>query len=393
MSGIRVADLYHCYPTRGTPVPAVDSITFDVSEGEFFTLLGPSGCGKTTTLRCIAGLERPQSGEISLGDVVVVSSRKFVPTHLRDIGMVFQDYAVWPHMSVFENVAFPLKVSRTRYGKDEIRNKVENILRLVNMEAFIDRRGTQLSGGQQQRLSLARALVREPKVLLLDEPLSNLDALLREQMRAELRLLQRSVKVTTLFVTHDQVEALSLSNRIAVMNKGKIVQLGKPREIYFTPNSEFVAGFVGAKGFVHGVVESSDESSTRVQTPMGGLRCLGTRQIAIGMPVVVTIRPEAARLSQEDPDLENTFRAVVELALFNGESVEYRVRLEDQLLRVKGDSRTNFRIGDTVFLTLPPHECVIVSDMFGEGESSAIDPADAWIDPREADLVASEPSR
>ena len=176
MTGIRVEALLHQYEGKRGRVTAVNGISFDVQEGEFYTLLGPSGCGKTTTLRCIAGLERPTAGTITLGGDVVVSSRRIVPTHLRDIGMVFQDYAVWPHMSVFENVAFPLQVGKSRLGKPEIRRRVEETLALVNMADYIDRPATQLSGGQQQRLSLARALVRQPKVLLLDEPLSNLDA-------------------------------------------------------------------------------------------------------------------------------------------------------------------------------------------------------------------------
>ncbi len=377
MSGIRVTDLYHKYPGKGSVAPAVDRISFEVQEGEFYTLLGPSGCGKTTTLRCIAGLEHPGSGEIALGDVVVVSNRHFIPTHRRDIGMVFQDYAVWPHMTVFENVAFPLQVGQKRFNKREIRARVEEALQQVNMEQYIDRRATQLSGGQQQRLSLARALIRQPKVLLLDEPLSNLDAKLREQMRSELRLLQRKVRVTTLFVTHDQVEALSLSNRIAVMNHGHIIQEGTPRDIYFTPNSEFVAGFVGATTFIQGTVgaSASETGFLSVRTSMGVLACRSDLPLSPGAATVVTVRPEAAQVSAENSGAANTFAGVVEIGLFTGESMEYRVRVDDEVIRVKGDSRTSFHRDSTVYLTLPPHECVAVA-LEPEAPGSLIDTPD-----------------
>ena len=365
MSGIRVEDLYHVYPGhRGPQSPAVDGISFEVREGEFYTLLGPSGCGKTTTLRCIAGLERPKSGTISLGDVVVVSKDRTVPTHLRDIGMVFQDYAVWPHMTVFENVAFPLTVGRQRLSRSEVRRRVEQSLDLVNMSDFVSRPATQLSGGQQQRISLARALVREPAVLLLDEPLSNLDAKLRDQMRSELRLLQRRIKVTTLFVTHDQVEALSLSNRVAVMSKGRIVQEGTPREIYFGPNSQFVASFVGTKTFLRGKVErisSGPMATVHVLTSMGTIECLTNEVFEPGTPVLVAVRPEVAEVSGTDPRTKNTFAGRVESALFTGESMEYRVKAAEEILWIKVDSRSAFRRRTEVFVTLPPAECVLVA--------------------------------
>ncbi len=373
MIGIHVEALHHEYQGKRGRVRAVNGISFDVAEGEFYTLLGPSGCGKTTTLRCIAGLERPMSGTISLGDVVVVSSRRTVPTHLRDIGMVFQDYAVWPHMSVFENVAFPLQVGKAKLSKQQVRTRVEESLELVNMADYIDRPATQLSGGQQQRLSLARALVRQPKVLLLDEPLSNLDARLRDQMRGELRLLQRRVKVTTLFVTHDQIEALSMSNRIAVMNKGEIVQEGTPRDIYFEPNSEFVASFVGAKNFVPGTAGPSQDGSEfiPVTTAMGTLLCRGDDPARQRSSVVVAIRPEAATVSAEDTGADNTFVAEVEAALFTGEAVEYRVRTGEQVLHIKANARSRFNRGASVYVTLPPQECVVVADDVEATPSSA----------------------
>jgi iron(III) transport system ATP-binding protein len=222
---------------RQSRVRAADDVTFDVPEGTFFTLLGPSGCGKTTTLRSIAGLERPVSGEIRIGEAVVFSGerRVFVPPNRRNIGMVFQSYAIWPHMNVFENAAFPLKVGSARLSKAAIDERVNRVLAAVGLADFAGREATRLSGGQQQRLALARALVMEPKLLLLDEPLSNLDAKLRQRMRFELKRLQRELGVTTVYVTHDQNEALALSRQIAVMNAGRIVQVGTPREIYESP--------------------------------------------------------------------------------------------------------------------------------------------------------------
>src|SRR6266436_6146164 len=229
-------------------VNAVDGISLGIETGKLITLLGPSGCGKTTTLRCLAGLERPEAGRIVIAGETVCDSQKgiFVPPSDRGIGMVFQSYAIWPHMSVFENVAFPLRVSRTRkYSSAEIKDKVRLTLEMVRLSGFEQRSSTQLSGGQQQRLALARGLVHEPKILLLDEPLSNLDAKLREQMRFELKHLQRTLRITTVYVTHDQAEALALSDEIAVFNAGRVVQRGTPQEIYRKPGSQFVADFIG----------------------------------------------------------------------------------------------------------------------------------------------------
>src|SRR5438876_8807945 len=243
---LQVTMLRKTFTTERGGVRAVEDVSFTVEEGRFFTLLGPSGCGKTTTLRCVAGLERPEAGTIRLDDAVLSGPGRFMPTYARDIGMVFQSYAIWPHMTVFDNVAFPLRVARTRPTLLEIRQRVSQALATVRLEGLQDRAATKLSGGQQQRLALARALVREPKLLLLDEPLSNLDAKLREQMRMELRQLQRTLRLTTLYVTHDQVEALAMSNVVAVMHQGRIMQTGAPREIYERPANRFVAEFIGS---------------------------------------------------------------------------------------------------------------------------------------------------
>src|SRR5438874_6525571 len=224
---------------------AVDDVSFKVEQGEVVTLLGPSGCGKTTTLRMVAGFEKPDAGEVEIaGRVVVATNRRInVPPERRDIGMVFQSYAIWPHMTVFENVAFPLSVRRA--NRQEIKRRVEETLELVGLANFSDRPAILLSGGQQQRVSLARALVYSPSILLLDEPLSNLDAKLRNQMRVELKSLQERVSVSVLFVTHDQIEAMSLSTKLAVMNQGKIEQLGTPQEVYEQPATPFVEDFIG----------------------------------------------------------------------------------------------------------------------------------------------------
>ncbi len=362
MTAIRVKDLLHRYGTGSAAMTSVDHVSFDVGDGEFYTLLGPSGCGKSTTLRCIAGLEDPSGGVIELDGAVVVSGRAVVPPNKRDIGLVFQDYAVWPHMTVFENVAYPLRISR-KVTRSEIRSRVQDALHLVGLEQFVERRATQLSGGQQQRLSLARALVRQPKVLLLDEPLSNLDAKLREQMRTELRSIQRRLKIATLFVTHDQVEALSMSNRIAVMRDGKIVQEGTPREVYLKPNCEFVARFVGSATFIRGTVAaySSLENEATLTTSMGPLRARTLDAVKVHDTVEVVVRPEAVLLDDATTAV-NCFEGEIALAHFVGDAVDYSVRVGDESIRVKGGGRTNLRRGTRVHITLPVSECTVLRD-------------------------------
>jgi iron(III) transport system ATP-binding protein len=369
-SGIKVDHLRHVYGNPGNEVVSVHDVTLDIGKNEFFTLLGPSGCGKTTTLRCIAGLEQPTSGSIELDGVVVVSDRIAVPTHRRDIGMVFQDYAVWPHMSVFENVAFPLRVGK-KLRRSEIAERVEQALALVNMDAYIDRRATQLSGGQQQRLSLARALVRQPKVLLLDEPLSNLDAKLREQMRGELRLIQQRIGITTVFVTHDQVEALSLSTRIAVMNGGRVVQEGTPRDIYLNPSTEFVADFVGATSFIEGIATVSTPEVLTVETDVGVFACATNDGIRVGDSVSLALRPESVVVGDRPTDAENSFAGVVELSLFVGDSVDYRVQVGDRLVRAKGSARTQFQSGARVTLSVGASDCVVLPSTVTDEFSAA----------------------
>ncbi len=343
-------------------VKAVDQVTFKVEEGRFYTLLGPSGCGKTTTLRCIAGLERPDSGEIEVAGAKVYSSSTgaFLPAYRRPIGMVFQSYAIWPHLTVFENVAFPLRVGKQRLGSGEISKKVRNALELVELGGLEERMATQLSGGQQQRLALARALVREPKVLLLDEPLSNLDAKLRERMRVELRELQRRLRITTLYVTHDQIEALSMSNVVAVMSAGVIVQEGSPREIYMHPKTQFVAQFIGSTNQLSGKVRSvKGEGLVCVGTEVGEISCGMMDDVSSGSEVVVVVRPESVVLHRKRPaEAANVVEGKVATVMFLGEYLDCAIELGKVVLQTHQPHSLDVHRGETVWVELPPGECM-----------------------------------
>jgi iron(III) transport system ATP-binding protein len=278
----------------------VRDASFRLEPATFFTLLGPSGCGKTTTLRCIAGLETPDEGRIGVEGRVLfdAKARMNVPVEQRSVGMVFQSYAIWPHMTVAENVAFPFTVSRQRrYSRAEIEEGVRRALATVGLEGFQPRPATQLSGGQQQRVALARAIVHEPRLLLLDEPLSNLDAQLRDEMRGELKRLQSKIGITTVYVTHDQSEALALSDQIAVMDRGRISQIGSPQDIYFRPVNPFVARFVGATNLLSGRLLGALDGHGEVEV-LGGrqIRCLVPQRIDDPASVSVSIRPESIKL-------------------------------------------------------------------------------------------------
>src|ERR671919_1851433 len=267
---ISIRELQKSFPAQQGRVDALKNINLEVGEGEFCVLLGPSGCGKTTTLRCVAGLERPDAGEIEIaGRTVNSPSRKiFVSTERRDLGMVFQSYAIWPHMNVFQNVAFPLTQGQKRFPKSAVAEKVRTALKRVQLDGLEDRPATDLSGGQQQRVAMARAMVTEPKILLMDEPLSNLDARLREQMRVELRKITRAAGVTTLYVTHDQAEALTLGDKVCVMHDGEIIQMAPPQEVYGKPADRFVAQFVGEMNFIKAEVGRTGE----IQSPLGSIQ-------------------------------------------------------------------------------------------------------------------------
>ncbi|HEU4339934.1 MAG TPA: ABC transporter ATP-binding protein [Candidatus Binatia bacterium] len=360
---IRIDNLHLRYRTDRGEVHAVRGISLEVKQGQFYTLLGPSGCGKTTTLRSVAGLEIPDEGEISVGDHLVFSSsgRISVPPYKRDIGMVFQSYAIWPHLTVFENVAFPLREMRRRLSKGDLRQRVLQALALVQLAGLEDRPAPFLSGGQQQRLALARALVKEPRVLLLDEPLSNLDAKLREETRFELRELIKRLGITTLYVTHDQLEALTMSDVVAVMDQGRVIQEGTPTEIYQAPQQRFVANFIGLTNFLEGKVKELPGDGQRfgiVDTASGALKCVLPGGVALQDPVVIVVRPEDINLVTEPrPDQNNLLRCKVEAVVFMGEALECQAVVGAQKLRTKLHPSSAVRQGEIVALELPAERC------------------------------------
>jgi iron(III) transport system ATP-binding protein len=309
-------------------VTAVGGVSFEVGHGELVTLLGPSGCGKTTTLRLIAGLETPNAGEIAFDDQVVTAAERgvFVPPERRGAGMVFQSYAIWPHMTVFGNVAYPLRMQGLK--GPEVRKRAEEALSLVGLRELKDRLATQLSGGQQQRTAIARAIVGQPGLLLLDEPLSNLDAMLRAQMRLELRQLQQQVGITAIYVTHDQTEAMVLSDRVIVMHAGQIQQIGTPREVYTRPANRFVAEFVGFANFIPGTVEDREDGVVRVRAWPGGplLACRAEAPGGMGESVVLAARGSQVDLAPiADESAPNTLAGRVTQAIYLGDTTEYRI--------------------------------------------------------------------
>jgi iron(III) transport system ATP-binding protein len=353
------------YPgDRGQAVRATRDVSFEVPDGKLFTLLGPSGCGKTTTLRSIAGLEMPKSGEIALHGNVVFSSAAgiCVPPNRRNFGMVFQSYAIWPHMSVYQNAAFPLEVRRHKPRRKQIAEKVMRVLHAVALDDVAERAATKLSGGQQQRLALARALVMEPQLLLLDEPLSNLDAKLREQMRFELKRMQRELALTTVYVTHDQSEALALSHEIAVMSEGRIVQIGSPREVYERPCNRFVADFIGTTNFMQAhVIEETGDGRCRVETPLGALnvRCLD--RLPRNAAVIVSVRPEDVELSEQRPegaDLDAVCVGIVDAKAFLGEHLDFHVKIGDLVLLARAHPSLRTPVGDRIFVRMRANKCI-----------------------------------
>jgi iron(III) transport system ATP-binding protein len=343
---------------------AVELFNLKVEKGEFVSFLGPSGCGKTTTLRSIAGLERPRAGEISVNGRVVFSSSTgvFVAPNRRGFGMVFQSYAIWPHMTVFENAAFPLEVGDRKYSRKQIRENVMRVLTAVQLDELADREATKLSGGQQQRLALARALVMEPALLLLDEPLSNLDAKLRDRMRFELKRLQRELKITTVYVTHDQSEALALSHEIAVMNAGRIQQIGRPRDIYEHPANQFVADFVGNTNFLDGVVLRADGTNCCVvRTEIGQVTVHTPKPLPVDGRVAVSIRPEDVELSESRPSGENVWQGTVEQKVFLGEAIDFRVAVGSRSLLSRQHPTLRTPVGGVIFVRVNPEKCVVFS--------------------------------
>ena len=354
---LTVEGLRKSFVTDRGDVRAVQDVSFTVEEGRFYTLLGPSGCGKTTTLRCLAGLERPEAGRITIDGRVVSDARTFVPPHERSIGMVFQSYAIWPHMNVFDNVAYPLKVAKPRPPRDELKRLVEEALVLVGLEDLRDRPAPQLSGGQQQRLAFARALVRRPKLLLLDEPLSNLDAKLRERMRIELRELQRRLRITTVYVTHDQVEALFLSHRIAVMRDGRIMQEGGPRDIYGAPASGFVADFVGVGTFVPAEVGAGS-----VKALGGTVTCPTPPDLPAGSRAHLVLRPENVYVDDRPHGDPNEFQGTLRVAAFLGDHLDCLVDVGGELVRARAHPAQQLARDQKVWIRMTPEQCVLLAD-------------------------------
>lgn len=363
---IKIENLRMTYRSAAAEHVAVHDVSLTVEDGQFYTLLGPSGCGKTTTLRSVAGLERPDSGEITIGDEIVFSSSRNinVPSHARRIGMVFQSYAIWPHMTVFDNVAFPLRQMSPRPSAREIRTRVDEALSLVQLDGLAERPAPFLSGGQQQRLALARALVAKPRVLLLDEPLSNLDAKLREDMRIELRKLVEQLKLTTLFVTHEQIEALTMSDVVAVMHDGLIVQAASPMEIYNSPVGSFVADFIGKSNFIAGTLKAHSGGSSNlalVDSALGILSCSVPQDLEVGASVNVTIRPEKVRvLGAPTNELENIVRGTVDAVHFMGNLTDCVVRTGDQVIRVQVNPWNAPKKGEAVVLSLAAEHCFVL---------------------------------
>ena len=341
-------------------VHVLKGISLEIPEGSLYTFLGPSGCGKTTTLRCVAGLERPEGGKISIDGIPVFASgeRIYVPTNKRPIGMVFQSYAIWPHMTVFQNVAYPLTIHHR--GKSEIKKRVEDVLKIVGLHGLEDRPAPKLSGGQQQRVAFARALVNEPKVMLLDEPLSNLDAKLREQMRFEIKALQRRVNITTIYVTHDQAEALAISDQIAVMHAGKLIEVGTPHQLYSRPKRKFTATFLGLTNLIEGkVVElGGDSKPGRMETKKGIFSFVPTTGLAKNQPAVLSIRPEHIEVIKQKPQVsENVLEGMVKEAIFMGDAYHCQIAVGDMLLRVHTHPFLSMSPGDKVYLHLDPQSC------------------------------------
>ncbi|HIJ54586.1 MAG TPA: ABC transporter ATP-binding protein [Deltaproteobacteria bacterium] len=359
MAFIEIQSLFKRYKD----VVAVNRIQLEVNKGELLTMLGPSGCGKTTTLRCIAGLEKPEEGDIVI-DGQPMLSEGFVPPSKRGIGMVFQNYAVWPHMKVFNNIVYGLKLQKI--SRQSIRERAQQVLELVGLDGLENRYPSQLSGGQQQRVALARALVTNPKVLLLDEPLSNLDAKLREELRFEIKSLVRRMGITSVYVTHDQAEAMVISDRIAVMDSGNVVQIGTAREIYEKPANRFVADFIGTMNFMSGEVVQipQDTDAVYVRTEFSEKMLCTTSSITETTPgkkVYASIRPEDVEVFTEPPQVtENLFKGTIAHKAYLGNFLYFFVSVNETMIRVQVPHHLPQEEGQELYLFLNPQKCMIL---------------------------------
>lgn len=358
MSNLLVKNLVKQFP--GNESLALDNVSFAVEEGEIIALLGPSGCGKTTTLRCIAGLEDPDQGEIWLNDrKITLNARHLVPPERRGMGMVFQSYSIWPHMTVGENIAIGLRAKGL--NRSEVESKVQEVLEMVRLPGLERRPATDLSGGQQQRVALARSLALEPEVLLFDEPLSNLDANLREQMRFELRELLQRLGITSVYVTHDQTEAFVISDRVCVMQLGHLVQVGTPKEIYQRPATRFVAEFIGSSNILEGTVHESNGQHTLVD--IGGDRNVWATGLAQrGAQVEVSIRSEGVKLQPCNTSSrpENCVEAEVVQRVYLGSAYQYSVLLGKQSLRITTGLDTELEEGQHVWVVATPDNVLVL---------------------------------
>jgi iron(III) transport system ATP-binding protein len=362
MTVLRVSGLCKAFASPRGGTAAVRDVDLTVGEGEIYGLLGPSGCGKTTTLRCVAGLETPEAGVIALGGRTLFDAERGVDVHAydRDIGMVFQSYAIWPHMDVHDNVAYPMRVARPRPPAQEIESRVAGVLRLVGMDALTRRSATSLSGGQQQRVALARALVRRPQLLLLDEPLSNLDARLRQEMRHELRDLVKRLSITTLYVTHDQVEAFGLADRVGIMVGGAIVQEGPPREIYGRPASAFIAAFLGNANLLVAQVVAAPRDGVvvvRLGSDEATVAVRSAEDVAPGEQVTLMVRPEDIRVATTGgPDL---LPALVRDVLFEGNAAQCTLEWAGQSVRARVDREFAAPAGTRVGIAITADRCML----------------------------------
>jgi iron(III) transport system ATP-binding protein len=361
-----VENLHKSFRSGANPMPAVGGVSFTVSTGTFFTLLGPSGSGKTTILRCIGGLEIPDEGEIRLGDKIYYSDRRRIALmpEERGIGMVFQSYAIWPHMTVFNNVAFPLKYGLRRVARSEIKARVSRVLDLVQMAGLAERMATQLSGGQQQRVALARALVADPDLLLLDEPLSNLDAKLREDMRLEIRHIQQSLGLTTIYVTHDQAEALSMSDRVALLRGGEIVQLGGPRDLYDRPNDVFASAFIGTSNQLPGEILAGSLGSVKIKGR--DIACVRGAGCPAQGKVIVSVRPEDIDIRPANGGDTPAWRGTVRQVVYFGDSVNCEIDFDGTVLRARLHPSTVLKGGQEVAIEFRAERCVALP---AEGQS------------------------